>query len=127
MRRNVKRRIASCISFAVRNTYKLDQHLFSLFYKDRFLDLIHNFIIFDNGIKKVCRITNLKPTGWQTKYMKTRWGTCNTVTKKIWLNVQLAKKTPEDIPKVTNFWDISVLLHRTTAHPRSEMYVLVHS
>ena len=47
--------IASCISFAVRNTYKLDQHLFSLFYKDRFLDLIHNFIIFDNGIKKVCR------------------------------------------------------------------------
>ena len=24
--------------------------------------------------------------------MKTRWGTCNTVTGKIWLNLQLAKK-----------------------------------
>lgn len=26
-----------------------------MFYKKRFLDLIHNFIIFDKGIKKVCR------------------------------------------------------------------------
>lgn len=29
--------------------------LLSLFYKDRFLDLIHNFIVFDRGVKKVCR------------------------------------------------------------------------
>ena len=29
---------------------------------------------------------------WQVKYMTTRWGTCNTKTKKIWLNLQLAKK-----------------------------------
>lgn len=39
--------------------------------------------------------TGLKPTGWQTKYMTTRWGSCNTKTGKIWLNLQLAKKTPE--------------------------------
>lgn len=37
----------------------------------------------------------LKATGWQTKYMTTRWGTCNIRTGKIWLNLQLAKKTPE--------------------------------
>ncbi len=41
------------------------------------------------------RATGLKATGWQTKYMTTRWGTCNTKTGKIWLNLQLAKKTPE--------------------------------
>lgn len=41
------------------------------------------------------KITGLKVTGWQTKYMTTRWGTCNTNTGKIWLNLQLAKKTPE--------------------------------
>lgn len=41
------------------------------------------------------RATGLKASGWQTKYMTTRWGTCNTKTGKIWLNVQLAKKTPE--------------------------------
>jgi predicted metal-dependent hydrolase len=41
------------------------------------------------------KATGLKATGWQTKYMTTRWGTCNTKTGKIWLNLQLAKKTPE--------------------------------
>lgn len=41
------------------------------------------------------KITGLIPSNWQTKYMTTRWGSCNTATKKIWLNVQLAKKTPE--------------------------------
>ena len=40
------------------------------------------------------KVTGLKATGWQTKYMTTRWGTCNTKTGKIWLNLQLAKKTP---------------------------------
>lgn len=34
---------------------KLDWQLFSMFQKQRFLDLIHNFIIFDKGKKKVCR------------------------------------------------------------------------
>jgi predicted metal-dependent hydrolase len=39
-------------------------------------------------------ITGLHCESWQTKYMTTRWGTCNTKKKKIWLNLQLAKKTP---------------------------------
>jgi type I restriction enzyme R subunit len=34
---------------------KLDRQLFSMFQKRRLLDLIHNFIVFDKGIKKVCR------------------------------------------------------------------------
>ncbi len=34
---------------------KLYKELFWLFYKKRFLDLVHNFIIFDKGLKKVCR------------------------------------------------------------------------
>jgi predicted metal-dependent hydrolase len=41
------------------------------------------------------KVTGLKASSWQTKYMTTRWGTCNTQTGKIWINVQLAKKTPE--------------------------------
>lgn len=35
--------------------HPLDKQIFAMFYKKRFLDLIHNFIIFDKGIKKVCR------------------------------------------------------------------------
>jgi len=34
---------------------KFDQQLYSMFHKYRFLDLIHNFIVFDKGIKKICR------------------------------------------------------------------------
>lgn len=34
---------------------KLEWQLFSMFQKRRFLDLIHNFIVFDKGVKKVCR------------------------------------------------------------------------
>ena len=41
------------------------------------------------------KITGLKAKNWQTKYMTTRWGTCSMKTSKIWLNLQLAKKTPE--------------------------------
>ena len=41
------------------------------------------------------KITGLYCSGWQTKNMKTRWGTCNTQTRKIWLNLQLAQKPPE--------------------------------
>ena len=34
---------------------KLDWQLYSMFRKERFLELIRDFIIFDKGIKKVCR------------------------------------------------------------------------
>lgn len=38
--------------------------------------------------------TGLHPSAWQIKNMKTRWGTSNTATRKIWLNLQLAKQPP---------------------------------
>lgn len=38
--------------------------------------------------------TGLHPAAWQIKNMKTRWGTCNTASRKIWLNLQLVKQPP---------------------------------
>lgn len=35
--------------------YTLDKHLSLLCQKDRFLELIHDFIVFDLGVKKLCR------------------------------------------------------------------------
>jgi len=32
---------------------------------------------------------------WGVKKMKTKWGSCNTGAKRIWLNLELAKKPPE--------------------------------
>lgn len=35
--------------------YKIDRHLISLCQKERLLDIIYNFIVFDSGTKKFCR------------------------------------------------------------------------
>ena len=40
-------------------------------------------------------LSNLKCESWQTKYMTSKWGTCNISKRKIWLNLQLAKKPLE--------------------------------
>lgn len=39
------------------------------------------------------KITKLKCDSWQIKKMHTKWGSCNKETKKLWFNLQLAKKT----------------------------------
>ena len=38
-------------------------------------------------------ITKLKCSTWQIRKMKTRWGSCNVKTKKIWFNLHLANTT----------------------------------
>lgn len=46
------------------------------------------------------KTTGLYCSSWQSKYMTTKWGTCNTNTQKIWLNLQLAKKPIESLEYV---------------------------
>ena len=46
-------------------------------------------------IQKCEQITGVEASEWRIKNMKTKWGTCNTEKKRIWLNLQLVKKTPE--------------------------------
>lgn len=33
--------------------------------------------------------------GWGVKKMKTKWGSCNIADRRIWINLELAKKSPE--------------------------------
>lgn len=35
--------------------YSIDRDLFLLFQKDRFLEIVHDFVVFDKGTKKLCR------------------------------------------------------------------------
>lgn len=44
-------------------------------------------------IDKWQSIINVQAQAFSIKKMKTRWGTCNIRTKKIWLNLELAKKS----------------------------------
>ena len=46
-------------------------------------------------VKKCEELVGVMAREWQIKNMRTKWGTCNVAVKRIWLNLQLAKKTPE--------------------------------
>ncbi|NLI89116.1 MAG: M48 family metallopeptidase [Epulopiscium sp.] len=46
-------------------------------------------------IKKWEKIMKVSVNEFGVKQMKTRWGTCNIRDKRIWINLELAKKTPE--------------------------------
>ena len=43
-------------------------------------------------IKKWEAIVGVKVADWGVKRMKTKWGTCNIKARRIWLNLELAKK-----------------------------------
>lgn len=43
-------------------------------------------------IDKWENILNVKVDDWQVKQMKTKWGSCNIEKKRIWINLELAKK-----------------------------------
>lgn len=46
-------------------------------------------------LEKWQKIIGVAASDWGIKNMKTRWGTCNVKDKRIWLNLQLAKKHPQ--------------------------------
>ena len=43
-------------------------------------------------IEKWEAILKVKVSDWQVKQMKTKWGSCNIEKKRIWINLELAKK-----------------------------------
>jgi predicted metal-dependent hydrolase len=43
-------------------------------------------------IEKWQAIAGIEVHDWGIKHMKTKWGTCNTEARRIWLNLELAKK-----------------------------------
>lgn len=47
--------------------------------------------ILDNWQQKI----GVEINDWGVKKMKTKWGSCNIEAKRIWLNLELAKKPPE--------------------------------
>ena len=46
-------------------------------------------------LSKWQEIIGVQVNEWNIKQMKTRWGTCNTKAKRIWINLELAKKTED--------------------------------
>ncbi|MDR4506202.1 MAG: M48 family metallopeptidase [Candidatus Scalindua sp.] len=55
-------------------------------YREELKEIIPELI--ENWEKRM----NLKVSDWQVKLMKIKWGSCNIEKKRIWLNLELAKK-----------------------------------
>jgi hypothetical protein len=66
-------------------------------------------------------VTGLKCDTWQTKYMTSKWGTCNIASKKIWLNLQLAKKPIECLEYII----LHELLHLSIKNHNAEFTALM--
>jgi predicted metal-dependent hydrolase len=62
------------------------EEILSAWYRRRLKELIPPLI------EKWQRVMNVEVDDWGVKQMKTKWGTCSIDSKRIWLNLELAKK-----------------------------------
>lgn len=76
------------------STKEQKERLLQSWYRRQLRDLISPLI------SKLEKTLNVKAIKINIRSMKTRWGTCKTETKKIWLNTELAKKPIENIEYV---------------------------
>ena len=58
---------------------------------------------------------------WGVKRMKTKWGSCNISEKRIWLNLELAKKSPECL----EFVIVHELVHLLERYHNARFYLLM--
>ena len=66
--------------------------------------------------------TGLYCSSYQTKNMKTRWGTCNTKTKKLWFALRLAKNGEDFL----NYVILHELAHTAVANHSAEFKAILY-
>jgi predicted metal-dependent hydrolase len=67
-------------------SFEKKEKLIQEFYRNNLKNAVPEYI------DKWEKIIGVNIDGWAVKLMKTRWGTCNTRSRKIWINLELAKK-----------------------------------
>lgn len=70
------------------STIEKREGIMNEWYREQLKNLIPGYI------EKWEPIMGVKVDEWGVKLMKTRWGSCNTSAKRIWINLELAKKNP---------------------------------
>ncbi|MEA5097904.1 MAG: SprT family zinc-dependent metalloprotease [Burkholderiaceae bacterium] len=68
-------------------------------------------LLIPSVLEKWQPLLGVEATAWGIKKMKTKWGSCNPKTKRIWLNLELAKK-PEDCIEYIVVHELVHLLER---------------
>lgn len=77
------------------STKEKRERIMSQWYRNQLKMLIPEYI------EKWEEIIGVKVEEWGVKLMKTKWGTCNIEAKRIWLNLELAKKNPRCLEFIT--------------------------
>jgi predicted metal-dependent hydrolase len=66
-------------------------------------------------------ILNVQVSGWGIKKMKTKWGSCNATAKRIWLNLELAKKPVQCLEYIV----VHELVHLLERHHNERFTALI--
>jgi len=72
-------------------------------------------------IEKWQPVIGVEVDHWGIKKMKTRWGTCNTEARRIWLNLELAKKPPQCLEYIV----VHELVHLLERHHNDHFRALM--
>jgi len=72
-------------------------------------------------ISKWENIIGVKVNSWGVKLMKTRWGTCNPKAKRIWINLELAKKSPRCLEYII----VHEMVHLLEKHHNKRFYAFM--
>jgi len=91
------------------------QEIFSEWYRARLKEIAKPLV------EKWQEKTGITINEWQIKKMKTKWGTCNIANKKVWLNLELAKKPVHCIEYII----LHELLHITERHHNKQFMLLL--
>ncbi|WP_366922784.1 M48 family metallopeptidase [Metallumcola ferriviriculae] len=70
------------------STKEKREKVMTAWYREQLKSIIPEYII------KWEEVIGVSVKDWGVKLMKTRWGTCNTMAQRIWLNLELAKTNP---------------------------------
>ena len=66
-------------------------------------------------IEKWQKVIGVQVRDWGVKKMKTRWGSCNVKARRVWLNLELAKKPLHCLDFIT-LYEMIHFLERTHSH-----------
>lgn len=100
------------------STVEQRKHLLEEFYREKQKLLVPELL------EKYIPVVGKAPKEWRIRNMKTRWGTCNTRDKRIWLSLHLAKKHPDCLEYVIvhELTHLHVANHSKAFWARMDMY-----
>ena len=72
-------------------------------------------------IAKWQKVLHVNVADWRIKRMKTKWGSCTAEARRIWLNLELAKKAPECLEYIV----VHELVHLLVRHHDDAFHALM--